>query len=283
MKTPFWLSCAALFVLSHGIESCDSYSDLVADSLPSATFISSSLSVAESAGEQFITISLDKPVRADGHIVVKVLSLGDAPVSTIPAIKEGIIKLPISAGRSLANLTLLPLDNKKMDGTRKVSLSLLSVDGFYEAGRDDLSMVTIADDESPSLVEFVGREGSFSEKETNGYQVELRLSAPAPAAGIVIVEAKTDCRYSSDFFSVPSVVNSKFYLPVAEGQTAVSLKIYPVNDAIRRDDRKISFQVIDAAGGVMQDGSSAGYQLWIVEDDINASLIPAAPTIESEK
>jgi hypothetical protein len=154
---------------------------------------------------------------------------------------------------------------------------------LYAAGLNDISIISIADDESPARVEFAGRDGSFSESHADGYQVELRLSAPAPAAGIVIVETKTDCKYSSDFFSIPSVVNSRLYLPVAEGQTTVGVKIYPINDDVKRDDRNITFSVVDAGGGVMEDGSSGSFQLWIVDDDINSSLLPISPSVEREQ
>jgi hypothetical protein len=283
MKTPLWLPVATVVALCLGVESCDTYSDLVADSLPSASFISSALSIAETSGEQFVTISLDKAAQADGHIVLKVLSQGNSPISTVPPTIHGMIKIPLSAGRSLANVVLFPLDNNKMDGARKVSLSVLPVEGLYSAGHEDLVLVTVADDESPSRVEFEGREASFVENESAGHQVDLRLSAPAPAAGIVIVQVKTDCKYSVEYFTVPSIVNGKVYLPVGEGQPSVGVKVYPINDAVKRADRQLTFELLDAGGGVRLTGSPASFRLWIVEDDVNTSLLPIAPSAANEE
>jgi hypothetical protein len=283
MKTPIWLSCAAIIALSLGVDSCDSYSDLVTDSLPSASFLSNSLSITESAGEQYITIRLDKPIASDGYVALKVISQGELPINTEPAIKQGVIKLPIVAGRSLVNLKVQPIDNGRMDGMRKVSLSLVSVEASYVAGIESFSLITIADDESPSRVEFAGSEASLSESASGGDQIDLRFSAPAPAAGIVIVETRMDCKYSKDFFTIPSLVNGKLFLPVGEGQSSVGVKVFPINDAVKRADRHITFQLVEAGGGVMQDPQAGTFQLWIVEDDVNAGLMPLAPAAAGKK
>jgi hypothetical protein len=280
MKTAFLLPGAAFFLLLAG---CDNDSDLATEALPAASFSSASFSFTESDGEQIVTLNLDKPVQDDGEVIVKILCQGNNPVNTEPRIVDGTIQLPVFAGQSSVAIRILPIDNGKMDGTRKLTMSILSVEGSYRLGYVNQAVVTVADDESPSRVEFAEREGTWNEGAVDGFHLEIRLSAAAPAAGIVILETETDSHYSTDFVTIPSVVNGKIYLPVAEGQRTVSIYVYASNDSEMQPDRQITFRVADASGGVIQDGYAGSFHLRIVEDDLINGMLPLRPSASEDK
>lgn len=283
MKIPILPRGAAfLAVLLAGLASCDSDSDPASGALPAASFSSSDFSFSEADGEQVVTLVLDKPTLTDRDIVVQVHCGGGAPISAEPAISGGTITAHLLAGTSSISIKVLPINNGKMDGTRKVDLSILPMDESYRVGNLSDALLTIADDESPSRVVFAERASSLGEGEADGFVLNIQLSSAAPAAGIVILETETDAIYSSDFITMPSVVNGKIYLPVAEGQTSVSVNVFASNDNEKQPDRHILFRFADASGGVMQDGSDGTFQLNIVEDDSNPALIPMLPIKRGE-
>jgi hypothetical protein len=283
MKTPFWLPYAVMLTLSAGLIACDIDTDVATDSLPSASFASQNFSLDEAAGEQILTLRFDQASLGDGDVTVRVQFQGAVSLATEPPISQGLIHLPVVAGQSTLDIKVLPINNDKLDGTRIVNFTLLPVEDFYLIGFQSQATFTVADDESPARIEFPSREATMNEDGADGYQFDLRLSAPAPAAGIIILETETNCRYSMDFITIPSVVNNRLYLPVAEGQTSVSVKVYPFNDAISNENRQITFRIADASGGVMQDGYTGTFSLLIVEDDSNASLLPRLPDMAEER
>jgi hypothetical protein len=272
MKTPFLMPGIAFLVL---LAACDG--DEAPDALPAASFASSDFSFVESGEEQTITLNLDRPMLNDGEVVVKILCQGNSPVSFFPESTQGTIQLPVIAGQASVDVKVIPLDNGKLDGTRRISISILAIEGSYRTGFVDHAVLTIADDESPSRLEFAEREATWGEDEQDGFQLDIRLSAAAPAAGIIILETETVSRYATDFITIPSVVNGKVYLPVAEGQTTVSLSVYASNDNEKHADRQIIFRVAEASGGVMQDGYAGSFQLRIAEDDFINGMLPLRP------
>jgi hypothetical protein len=277
MKTLLLLPAAAFLLI---VAACDT--DETPDALPAASFASSDFSFAESDGEQIVTLNFDKPMLNDGEVIVKVLCQGNSAVSFLPESTNGTIQLSLVAGQASASIKVLPLDNRKLDGTRTISMSVVSVDGSCRVGFIDRAVLTIADDESPSRLAFTEREATWREDEPDGFELDIQLSAAAPAAGIVILETETDSRYATDFITVPSVVNGKVYLPVAEGQTAVTLRVYASNDNEKHADRQIIFRVAEASGGVMQDGYSGTFQLRIAEDDFMNGALPLRPVVVAD-
>ena len=281
MKTPFLAPGAIVLALFGGLTACND-ADQATETLPTASFSFADLSFSEAEGEQVLTLVLDRPALSAREVIVSVHCPGTAPISTEPAIIDGVIKAHVSAGKSTIDIKVFPVNNCKLDGTREVSMSILPVEGSYRVGFVGGTKLTIADDESPSRIEFTERAASWTESEQGGFQVNIRFSAAAPAAGIVILEAETESKYSRDFTTIPSIVNGKIYLPVGEGQSGVSLLVYASNDNVKQPDRHILFRVSDASGGVMHDGYLGTFQLSIVEDDTNAALLPMLPLVPGE-
>lgn len=239
--------------------------------LPIVSFAANNLSLGESDGELVLGLNLNHPAPHDTHIEVKVSPLTTLPIETEPAVILGTIRVPVKKGATGVSIKIRPINNARLDGERQASLTIKPVADRYMAGDGSLAQVAVTDDEVPSLVVFHQTEGNSLEGDAAGLTVNLNLSAPAPAAGIVIIESVSASQYGVDYFTQPSMVNGKLYLPVAEGQSTLTMKVFSVENTVKQSDRQIFFRIGEVSGGVTSD-LIGGFALTVIDDDSSSPL-----------
>ena len=127
-----------LFGLIASAVSCDDDNE---SSFSEATtqFAQSELTIAENAGEQTITLSLDNAAPIDGEVFVEINAITPACYSTTPLAELGQLKVDVSKGVRKASFKLTPTDNNNLDGLKTVKFKITTVSkGFITGTSRDL-------------------------------------------------------------------------------------------------------------------------------------------------
>lgn len=231
-----------------------------------AQFTESTLTVLENEGERLITLSLDRPAVVDGQITLLVNTLVPHSFVTTPLAVNGKVLLTVSKGQTTVHFKIIPADNPSLDGCKVVNFSISSLsDGLLPGSLRDVT-VSVNDDEAPAGASFEFDELNIRENDPNAAGINIRLTHPAPAQGILVVRLQSTSKYGTDYTTEPAAIGGKIFLQVADGATLATIKVFPVNDATFRVDRNISFNLVDGNGGVVV-GEENSLRCAITEDD----------------
>jgi len=130
----------------------DEDNTIVIDSALEIAFDETSATVAENGSAVTATISFPE---APGAITVTAGVSGtatyDEDYTSSPAVSNDEVSLSIAEGDTEATITLTPMDNDDVDGSREIVLTLQAAEGL-ELGSNTTYMVTITDDETPKTV-----------------------------------------------------------------------------------------------------------------------------------
>lgn len=86
-------------------------------------------------------------------------------------------------------------------------------------------------------------------EDSESREFQIRLDKPAIADGSLILNVASESM--SEFVTSPALGDGKIILPVTAGQQEIKFSITPVNDAVLKQDRTISFALSSGAGGFL--------------------------------
>lgn len=244
-------------------------------------FINSQVSFKENEGEQTISLRLSKAFEKNTKVSISVMASPTGSFNTLPVVSNAKLVIPVAAGERDISFTFAPRDNGLLDGRKQVSFSVLSSGSEYIGGQRGSVTVEISDDEVASTAGFPPASLQIAENSLTPVPVQLALSAPAPADGILVLHLSSDARYGIDFHTVPAVVDDKIFLPIQFGASNVSFNVIPVNDAVKRHDRLIMLEMVLASGGVCTAGRSVFEAIIHDDDNYQLSSIEALKNLYS--
>lgn len=234
---------------------------------PVAVKFGENVSIPENGGAVQITLQFSKPAFRDGSLEVEMMTDVPEAFQTVPAAVNDFIEISVSKGSSSAVFSLTPTDNIVLDEERSVTFELTDVSEGFSIGTKSEFVVTLVDDEAPVSVIFPESSLSLPENEQNGLTVSFELSAPAPAAGKVIVEID-EMPAESYFTTEPAFnANGQLTIEIPAGATAGGFKIIPTDNGMLKGDRKVVFSIADTEGAIVK-GNQLSLELTVLDDEL---------------
>lgn len=263
--TEHFFRFSVLFFLLITVVSCKEDEQPVT-SQSTAQFSQSNFAFFENEGERTLSITFDKPVAADGQIVLKINTSSPSALTTVPATVHGQMTLPVVQGQAQADFKIIAADNPSLDGCKVVKFSIMTVsDGMLPGSVTEL-VVAVDDDESPVDADFSQASINIRENDASAATIDISFKGKAPAAGILAVKLESVSTYGVDYVTEPAAVGGMIFLHVNEGQSKASIKLTPVNNSTFKADRNINLQLLESSGGVII-GMKDSFWCTITEDD----------------
>lgn len=218
-----------------------------------------------------ILLTLDKPSPGGSSVelTLETNAVYDQHYVTDPGLSSATsILLNISQGKQSAELQLTSFDNSKYEGTKFIILQLKNATGQLRLGEATTLTVTIGDDEGPSLVNFSTRSAFLEEKQDEGIEVHIPLSAPALGEGSVTVALAPGGAVNNVDFSIDQEVkDNTFSLNVVQNAPSVSFTVFPTDNDLFTGNFILRFSISETSG-VVQKGSALEYSLTLVDDEL---------------
>jgi hypothetical protein len=270
MKTIFRLVyLAALFFVGVAFQSCEEADELSSPGAPvTVKFPTVNLGLSELAGATEITIPLSRPAATNGTITINAYWENENDFTSQPAVEDGKIILPVTAGQSQVKFVLTPADNSLYTGNRNLHFTIASVTDGFIIGTEKSLHVTIYENDQPNLVNFVATEVSVQEQYAEGMMVAIGFSLQAVDAGEVELELlNATGLYGTHFTTEPEAINGKITLPVTAGTSFLPVKFIPVDNVTLNGHKEFSVRIVGATGAVVK-GDRLNLNITLVDDEL---------------
>lgn len=246
------MSCLVLVGLVL-ISSCKDDENPV--SVATVQFSTAQQTVSESGTAVTVLLNFDKAAGRDGTITVSATEGADTDYTTHyltnPNGSSGTIELEVSKGQTSTQFTFTPVNNALLQDDKTVTFTITDVSSGFEIGANDSDVITITDDEGPTRANFAVASSTTAENLTDGIDVTINLTSPAPGTGSVVVAFESaNAVYTTNFITEPAVASGLLEVPIAVGETVVHFKVKPVDDGSVNATREITFTFEEATGAV---------------------------------
>lgn len=226
------------------------------------------LNISESSDPHEIALSFDKAAIREGIVTVTVATEKPDGFTTIPAMVDKKIELPVTSGQTAVKFKLAPVNDELITEKISIRFTIASASDGFMISTENVLAASIEDYEYPAMVDFKSNVGSARENSNENSIVVIALSKAAPANGSVEVSfASTKALYGTDFITEPAATNGKILLPVAAGADQISFKVIPVNDQLYNGDRLTSYTITQVQGALAK-GQALLHQLLINDDEV---------------
>lgn len=258
-----------LFVLVL-ISSCKDDENPVA--VATVQFSTAQQSVSESGSSITVLLNFDKAAGRDGTITVTATEGAETDYTTHyltnPNGSSGTLELEVSKGQTSTQFTFTPVNNALLQEDKTVTFTITDVSSGFEIGATDSDLITINDDEGPTRANFAVATSSTAENLTDGIDVTINLTSPAPGTGSVVVAFESaNATYTTNFITEPAVASGLLEVPVAVGETTVHFKVKPVDDGSVNATRTINFTFEEATGAVELGTTITSHTLSITDNE----------------
>ncbi|MBX2971067.1 MAG: hypothetical protein KF803_16995 [Cyclobacteriaceae bacterium] len=236
-----------------------------------ANFSIASQSIAEDETSGFsVVIPLSASAKGTGSVTVSwgsTLAVYGTNFNTLPAASGSAITIPVANGATQVDFTIVPVDDSYFHEDFVLVFELTAATGSVRIGTDKIFTLTITEDESPSLANFVSASGSVSEANVTGVAIPVSLSIPASGAGTISLSiVSSSAVYGTHFTTQPAAIGNTILLPVSENSIGTELRVLPIDDDVDNANRVITF-TITAGGGVVRPGSALSFELTITDNE----------------
>lgn len=215
-----------------------------------AQFANAEYALPENAGEANYELQFSGAAAKEETVVISVTSATaqyGRDFSTQPAAVNGKLQLNAAPGNRSTSFKVIPVNNNLKDGIREIQFTITSEGGIKPDTRSTAKIV-LSDDETKAFLSFAQANASVVESNTDGYTARVLITPMAFSKGFADVTfTSANAVYGTHFTTEPAIVNGKLRIPVLQGQTTVSFKIKPVNDAVQLPMRSITFGVSSAS------------------------------------
>ncbi len=236
---------------------------LISDSLPIASFTSSSSQVSESSGSFQLGVSLSSPAASAFSLPITFEGTATASDLTVPSV------LNFAAGESAKALTLTPINNAVAAPNNLVAkIRLGSVSGSVGPGLFFEHEVTILDDEATPTAFFEAYLTSTLESEAK-VAFDVVLSQPSSSSVIVPLTVATGegkAQSPTDFTGLPASVT------FAPGETRKTVVVTLVDDSIEESKEVLEVSFGTLSGATATVGDKATCAISISDNDPSSQL-----------
>ncbi len=252
------------------ISSCKDDENPVA--VATVQFSTTQQSVSEAGNSVTVLLNFDKAAGRDGVITISVTEGNETDYTTHyltnPNGSSGTIELEVSKGQTSTQFTFTPVNNALLQDDKTVTFTIADVSSGFEIGANDSDLITINDDEGPTRANFAVASSSTAENLTDGIDVTINLTSPAPGTGSVVVAFESaNATYTTNFTTEPAVASGLIEVPVAVGETTVHFKVKPVDDGSVNATRTINFTFEEATGAVELGTTITSHTLSITDNE----------------
>ncbi len=234
-----------------------------AGTTPTVVQFGADVTLAENAGTKEIKVQFNKAASRAGTLTIELISAFPAAFQTTPAVKDGLLELPVAKGAQSAAFTIRPVDDSAQNEDRTVTFEITDVTEGFEIGTKESLVVTMADNESPAesaRANFSPVSGNLSRGQAEGIDITIVFSRPLASAGKVALEL-SGAAYEARITTQPALDgNGKLELQAAAGATSVSFKALPEFSASWDGDKAIAFAITATDGGI-EKGTALSFSL----------------------
>ena len=224
--------------------------------------------VAENAGTVNIVVDLEFAALAAGTFDVAVEGSDyGTDYTTNPSGESGRFTIGVERGATSASFSINTIDNEIVNGNdRKVTFTISNATNGLELGNNLTHEVTIADDESPVLVNFKDVAQTVSENNTS-ITVDIEFAMEAEAAGSFDISLSGGT-YGADYTTDPDGMSGTISVAVAKGDMGKSITFTSVdNDLISDQNTIINLMLGNASGGV-ELGTKTSLDITLEDDEM---------------
>lgn len=261
----------ALFVALAVSCSKDDDNDSEQSVLPVTMEFVTDLSFPELSEGQEIQISFNRPAPVNGTITIGLDPADAGGFTTTPAMVDGEIQLQIAKGATGASFTFDTENDDELHGNREFSFLLLDASEHFLIGEKSSMEITIFEDEVPAAVNFAWLNYQILENQTEGLEVPVQFSVPAPGAAVVKIRVEGEA--VGDFLTTvpPMDANNIIHLNVASGVWDVKIGLQPKNNTTLDQHRNLKFSIVEVSGALNM-GDRLELDLLLRDDELAGKL-----------
>lgn len=223
------------------------------------------------------TLQFSQPAPQSGTLRISVNgnALYGEHYTTTPELVDGIAEISVGKGNTTFHFAVFTTDNTFYENSKYITFTMEQIPARIERGVHTRHTVIIDDDEAPSTADFQEMYLMVDEKNADGVNVKIRLSRPVQGAGAIAVDLVQNPEpglavYDKHFTTLPAATQNRIMLGAVQGDTLLSFKIIPVDNALFEEDKLVQFRLSSFTGAV-QKGDYTTCQIIIRSDDTSAA------------
>lgn len=216
-------------------------------------------------------ITFDQPASTNGYIIVGVTSTNDEAFQTLPATIDDEMEVPVAKGSRFATIRFSPQDNQVLEENAVVTFQLLERSEGINFGSKRTTTIEITDNEAAVSASFSSSKLGTAENSSEGVEVRIVLSAPAPGTGNLLLQLQggSDASRIDTYPALDS--ENKLSLPIASGTLFTTFRVYPKDNSILENHQTFSFSILETDGVVIK-GNLIQTEVVVLDDEIQGKL-----------
>jgi hypothetical protein len=242
------------------------------DEGPSIPFFQSARSELSEDGEtsQKVTIRLSSPAAGVGSLLIG-LNSGKAVPGTHFTVDQELTNntftLKVEEGDTEASFEISPIDNNVFNGDFDLQFDILKVSGVVQITSTPQHILTLKDDEKPSIVQFVGTSATVEESNATPQVIDLTLSSPVKGEGTVKIRMGKGAQYGVDFVTVPEAQGNSVVIDLSYDETHASFEVFILDDHLLNGNLSIVFSIDEGTGPIQVGTEDQLYTLAVIENE----------------
>lgn len=243
------------------------------DEVPTVSIVATDANAAEPKDNGLFTVTRDGPTTA--ALVVNYAITGNATNGTDYETVATSVTIP--AGKASATIAVTAKDDEAVEGNEKVILTLSDSEKYDQDAELDAAVVTLADNEKPTITITANDATSAEEKAAEPVELEEGEEAPEPAPAAVGEFTVTRTGPTTEAITVPITIGGtatngtdyekvELLVTIAAGQASKKISVKPIDDEnVELDETVIATLV---AGKTYTLGEAKVATVTITENDL---------------
>ena len=167
-----------------------------------------------------------------------------------------------------AQIIINVFDNAIEDGDKVINFTMTKATGGVKLGSDRRTYLYIRDDEGPVIIYFrYAAENVWENPEGDSFSLNLSMNGNTPRPGTVKIQVNTEAIYSEDYYTQPEAVSGIIELDIGQGANYTNIDMFIPDDQQKEADQTVTFELIEATGGVKLGESDNTTVITIQDND----------------
>ncbi|MCF7559009.1 DUF5689 domain-containing protein [Sabulilitoribacter multivorans] len=284
MKTHFFYRLMLFFVTSLTFFSCSIDEVNSPDSFVKVGFVNQTHTMMQDMETLSIPLKLDVKAIETGYITIELsgnASYGSDFI-TEPQAVNNKLRIKLLANTKDTSFVVSRVNNTTTEKIINLKLSNPTA-GFALGAKVTAEIKLNAQPIVVNKFNFDASTGSISEGNAEGLVVGLNSTNLAANNSNIKVKITTPqgISYGTHFHTVPAAVLNEITLQLGQNTQNTSFKIIPVNDNLVLGDYIISFELIEATGG-LEIGENKVFTASVLENDQNQQVVNTISELKSK-
>jgi hypothetical protein len=240
-----------------------------------ANFVLSNSTIAENNSTGiFIAIAFSAQVPGSGNLTLTYISesaIYGTHFTTEPVMNDGVLVLPYSVGQTTLSFKVVPINNSNLNLDYILQFSITtSSNQALEVGTNlPMHILTISEDEIASVANFSWSESAVVEN-ADDLTVTITLQPTTSGTGSISVAiTEQTAQYGSHFTTQPNGSSGTITLPIANGASSATIKIFPIDNAENNSNRIFKLTLANTTGIVLVGNTITQHTVALVDDEID--------------